>query len=75
MKTAAAKSAPDDIDRIVDDLLADPTRADDIKLALRRRLSGTPAIPRAVPTVPAPAEQPAWRAAADDDDLWENMPV
>lgn len=70
MKSLAAKSARDDIDRIVDDLLADPTRADDIKGELRRRLVG------GAPALHAVASRTATTpTASDEDDFWENMPV
>jgi hypothetical protein len=74
LKSVAAKSARDEIDRMVDDLLADPTRVDDIKGELRRRLVGGVPAPKtlhAVSDVPAPPS----RVPPDDDDLWENMPV
>jgi hypothetical protein len=51
---------PDEIDGLVDGVLADPSRADELKRLLRTRLrvvQGT-----------APDE-------ADDHDLWENVPV
>lgn len=78
MKSLAAKSARDDIDRIVDDLLSDPTRVDDIKGELRRRLvGGAAAMPalRAVSDEPAPPAAPVQSGAQDEDDFWENMPV
>lgn len=55
----------DDVDRLVDTLLAEPARAEDIKTQLRRRLrSDGAAHLKAVPTV-----------ADDLDDMWDNVPV
>ncbi len=56
---------PDDVDRMVDKLLSDPSRVDDIKAELRRRLGASNTPPRKVY-----ARQPA-----DQDDPWDNLPV
>jgi len=78
MKSTTAKiPTRDDIDSIVDGLLADPSRADDVKGALRARFSSV--APDAVLTH-IRAVDPALpvRSSAvttDEDDLWENVPV
>ncbi len=55
----------DEIDHIVDDLLADPSRAAEAKRQLRRALeAGSPDL-RLVPT----------HRGSDADDLWDNVPV
>jgi hypothetical protein len=51
---------PDEIDGLVDGVLADPTRADELKRLFRNRLR----------VVEGTAEDDA-----DDYDLWENVPV
>lgn len=56
----------DEIDIIVDDILANPTRAEELKGRLRHRL---PAEPRAT------GHLAHRRALADLDDLWDNVPV
>lgn len=82
MKSTTAKvPTREEIDRIVDGLLADPSRADDVKGALRRRFASVapPASSYAAPVQlrPAGSAMPARSAAlaADDDDMWENVPV
>jgi hypothetical protein len=78
MKSTTAKvPTREEIDSIVDGLLADPSRADDVKGALRARFSSVApdavlAHIRAVDPV-MPVRSPA--ATTDDDDLWENVPV
>lgn len=55
----------DDVDRLVDTLLAEPARAEDIKTMLRRRLRGD-----------ATTHLKAVPSGADDlDDMWDNVPV
>ena len=63
----------DDVDEIVDALVADPSRASDVKALLKRKIAA-PDIVRMV--VPRAAN--AKFAVADDDaedDIWDNMPV
>ena len=61
MKQVLKMRAPaDDTDDLVDDVLADPSRADELKRMLRTRL-------RPVERVP--------QDPADDLDLWDNVPV
>ncbi len=55
----------DEVDRLVDTLLAEPDRVDDIKSMLRRKLNTE----RIVPLKSAPA------TANDIDDMWDNVPV
>lgn len=55
----------DDVDRLVDTLLAEPDRADDIKNLLRNRLG----VERVV-------HLKAVRSVSEDlDDMWDNVPV
>jgi plasmid stabilization system protein ParE len=58
-------SARDEVDRIVDELLDDPSRAEDMKQRLRRHLGAASGTLR----------RPAAAAPAEPDDLWENLPV
>lgn len=59
----------DDVDRIVDSLLADPDRAEDVKSLLRRRLMD-PGPVRFKPVV-----IPRSQASEDVEDMWDNVPV
>ena len=59
-QTLKMRPQPDQIDGLVDGLLADPARADETKRVLRRRLR---AVERRV------------RDAPDELDLWDNVPV
>jgi hypothetical protein len=62
MKQIQTRLRPrDEIDSFVDGLLADPSRADELKADLRRRFR-----------VVAPADQDV---DDDSEDLWENVPV
>jgi len=58
----------DDIDRIVDALLANPASAGDIKTILRSKLSA-PDIVHVVHAAPLP------HGADDLEDFWDNVPV
>ncbi len=63
----------DEVDDIVDALVADPTRASDVKALLKRKI----AAPDIVHMV-APRAAPAKAAGAEDDtedDLWDNVPI
>ncbi|MGI9393855.1 MAG: hypothetical protein ACR2OY_04355 [Boseongicola sp.] len=63
----------DEVDEIVDALVADPTRANDVKAQLRRKIAA-PDIVQLV--VPRTAEhKPATGEDDPDDDVWDNMPV
>lgn len=50
----------DDIDGLIDEALADPSRADELKRLLRSRLH---------------AVESAARDTSEEPDLWENVPV
>ncbi|SER56830.1 hypothetical protein SAMN04490244_101510 [Tranquillimonas rosea] len=56
----------DEIDRLVDTVLTQPERIDEVKAALRRRLSSSADL-RVASTRPV--------ATAEPDDLWDNVPV
>ncbi|MEL6644140.1 MAG: hypothetical protein AAFQ79_09410 [Pseudomonadota bacterium] len=58
----------DDIDRLVEEIARHPERADEIKVALRARLTGD-TTDRADPPKPARAEQ------IDLDEFWDNVPI
>lgn len=69
----------DDIDRIVEALIADPSRSEDLKSLLRRKIRshGTVAVPHATRGM---AEKPRlWQedegAAEQAEELWDNLPV
>ena len=59
-RTLKMRPRTDEIGGMIDDVLADPSRAEELKRILRSRL-------RAVERT---AEE-----ATDDPDLWENVPV
>ena len=63
-----ARQSRDDIDRIVDALLENPTRAGDIKTLLRQKMIA-PEVVRVAHVTPA---EPA---AEEIDDFWDNVPV
>ena len=63
--------ADDDIDKIVDALVADPSRADDIKSLLRGKL----AAPESVNVAYAAPSARAVPAQTDLDDMWDNVPI
>lgn len=78
MKSTTAKvPTREEIDSIVDGLLADPSRADDVKGALRQRFASVAPHAAQVEMQPVDSAMPARNAAlaADEDDLWENVPV
>lgn len=59
----------DDIDRIVDVILEDPQRVDDMKRLLRTKMSA----PDDVSVMPQVA--PVRARTVEPDDLWDNVPV
>lgn len=59
----------DDIDRIVDVILDDPRRVDDMKRLLRTKMSA----PDDVSVLPNTA--PVASRAVEPDDMWDNVPV
>jgi hypothetical protein len=78
MKSITVKApARDEIDSIVDGLLADPSRVDDVKGVLRRRFALVAPHAALVQMRQVERATPARNAAlsSDDDDLWENVPV
>ena len=63
--TAAHDPLVDDLGALLDAAAADPERVDTYKAQLRARLAGRPvAVPKAEP-----------HAEADDEDLWNNLPL
>lgn len=63
------KLMTDEVDRLVDSLLTNPDRVDDIKSQIRRRIMAS----RVVPLSSVP---PSVRASSEDeDDMWDNVPV
>jgi hypothetical protein len=54
----------DEIDRLIDGLLANPGRVREVKARLRRQVR---VVPRAVPAAPDDS--------ADPDEYWDNVPV
>lgn len=57
-----------DIDELLETVIADPSRADEVKTLLRRRLSPRPSLALVDPA--AVAED-----GPDPDEYWDNMPV
>ncbi len=63
----------DEVDDIVDALVADPTRASDVKALLKRKIAAPDIVHMVVPRA---AESKAAVAEDDtEDDLWDNVPV
>ena len=78
MKSPTAKvPSREEIDSIVDGLLADPSRAEDVKGALRQRFASVAPHAALVQMRPYGTAMPLRNAAlaADDDEPWENVPV
>ncbi len=61
-----------DVTAIVDALLADPTRVEDAKALLTRKLKAPDVVRFAVPKTVRPQRQEVEDA---EDDLWDNVPV
>ena len=61
----------DDIDRIVDALLANPERVSDIKTLLRNKMIA----PETVHVVRPVAAASTVEDESDLDDLWDNVPI
>jgi hypothetical protein len=59
----------DDVDRIVDALVADPTRAEDLKSVLRSKLVAPDAVRVALPFRAVSV------ASEEAEDMWDNVPV
>lgn len=69
-KQEVSEIAPDDVDRIVSTLLADPTRADDMKRLLRKKLRAPDLV-----RVALPSRSRAGQISEDVEDMWDNVPV
>lgn len=67
------KTARDDIDRIVDELVANPDRAGDLKKMLRHKIQE----PQKISVLRAGQKEPqqSGPAATEQDDFWDNFPV
>ena len=61
----------DFVDRLIDQVVADPKRVDDVKTLLRHKMSEPDALNLVDRTVPAPAVD----QDEDVDDLWDNVPI
>ena len=66
MRTVFKKpECEDDVDRLIDKLLAEPDRVEDIKSKLRRSLGKDRVV----------SLRPVSSASDDVDDMWDNVPV
>lgn len=71
-KQQANRAYDADVAAIVDAVLADPTRAEDAKALLTRKLAAPEMVRLAVPkTTPNPSRG----LTEADDDMWDNVPV
>ncbi len=65
----------DDVDQLIDTLIANPGSAEDVKTLLRHKM----AAPDVVSLAPSTLKKRCETAAADNDDdaddLWDNVPV
>lgn len=69
MPDVSIRTHGDDVDQIVDTLLADPGRAEDIKTILRKKLN-------VQNVVGFSARRSASTMPTDDvEDMWDNVPV
>lgn len=60
------------VERLIDQAVADPNRVDDVKMLLRHKMTS----PKGLEVVePSPVQAPAAVDEADEDDLWDNVPV
>lgn len=59
----------DYVERLIDQVVADPTRVDDVKTLLRHKMTGSE------PLSVVSSEVPEAYSAMDVDDLWDNVPV
>jgi len=64
---------PDEVDEIVDALVADPTCASDVKALLRHKIAAPDIVRLVAPK--APSAKTAVAEDDSDDDVWDNMPV
>ena len=63
----------DEVDQIVDALVADPSCASDVKMLLRRKIAA-PDIVHMIAPRPAGVKAAITEGEAEDD-MWDNMPV
>ena len=68
---AGHPSDADFVDRLIDQVVADPERVDDVKTLLRHKM----AAPDALNVVEKPSVVAAPAAEDDVDDLWDNVPI
>ncbi|MGI9388961.1 MAG: hypothetical protein ACR2O1_02790 [Boseongicola sp.] len=63
----------DEVDEIVEALVADPTRANDVKALLRRKIAAPGVVQLVVPS--KEGQKSVVIEEDSDDDVWDNMPV
>ncbi len=63
----------DEVDDIVDALVADPRCANDVKALLRRKIAAPDIVHMVAPRVPS--SKTSVSGEESDDDVWDNMPV
>lgn len=62
----------DYVERLIDQAIADPDRVADVKMLLRHKMNS----PKGLEVVSPPAPRNAVASRdADEDDLWDNVPV
>ena len=62
----------DDVDHLIDRLLADPGTADDVKTLLRHKMSA----PDVVAVAPVTSRRTRQTDTEDDlEDMWDNLPI
>ena len=69
---AATYGDRDDVDHLIDRLLADPGTADDVKTLLRHKMS-SPDVIAVAPMTTRRAEQADMQE--DLEDMWDNLPI
>lgn len=65
----------DDVDHLIDALVADPGSAEDVKTLLRHKMAAPGVVAVAPSTLKKPCEATAAEADEDVDELWDNVPI
>ncbi len=74
MKDLAGHSTDADfVDRLIDQVVADPDRVEDVKTLLRHKMTADKPLAPVIETTRKQAEQAS--EEDDADDLWDNVPI
>ena len=70
-----AENERDDVDHLIDSLVANPSSAEDVKTLLRHKMAAPDVVTVAPSTLKRPCEATAVDEDEDVDDLWDNVPI